>query len=447
MMKSSFIRCIVPVLVLLLYGVTPSLCRASSAKRILVVLQDQDQRSTHSMFFEDLKAQGFSLTFKKHSDAGLVVERWGEFQFENVILFAPAATSFGAKSGLRDMLELIDSGRNVLMITNSSISKKNIDLASELGADFESVESLVFDHLHHAKLPDANGDQSRSDHSLLVVEPEQRVRELFDKRKKTVNSRPLLYRGIGHSVSPENDHSIVALTGAATSYSFSPAVDTTDAGQMLIGKDTTLISLMQTTNNGRVVMVGSTDFFSNELFSTPFIVSRNQQKYDKSGNREFCQDLVLWNFQLIGVLKTTPPRHYNTRTGLTPSMYTIMDPIRFELNISELVVDRWVPYQSNRVQIEYYMMDPYIRTNLNDEGNGTFGINLKAPDVYGVFKFLVKHKVPGYSNIDIVEMAPLRPFRHNEFERFILAAYPYYTSVFSMMIGFWILGILYLYHK
>ncbi len=42
---------------------------------------------------------------------------------------------------------------------------------------------------------------------------------------------------------------------------------------------------------------------------------------------------------------------------------------------------------------------------------------------------------------------PVRPFKHNEYERFLECAYPYYTSALSMMLGFFVLGFFYLYHK
>ncbi len=42
---------------------------------------------------------------------------------------------------------------------------------------------------------------------------------------------------------------------------------------------------------------------------------------------------------------------------------------------------------------------------------------------------------------------PVRPFRHNEYERFLVCAYPYYASAFSTLIAFFILGFAYLYHK
>lgn len=41
----------------------------------------------------------------------------------------------------------------------------------------------------------------------------------------------------------------------------------------------------------------------------------------------------------------------------------------------------------------------------------------------------------------------VRPLEHTQYERFILSAYPYYTSAFSMMIGVVLLSVVYLHYK
>ncbi len=78
---------------------------------------------------------------------------------------------------------------------------------------------------------------------------------------------------------------------------------------------------------------------------------------------------------------------------------------------------------------------------------GTFSKRLRVPDVYGVFKFVLDYQRPGYTHLFVSEQAPVRPFKHDEYERFIPAAYPYYASTFSMMAGFLALTALFLYHK
>lgn len=93
------------------------------------------------------------------------------------------------------------------------------------------------------------------------------------------------------------------------------------------------------------------------------------------------------------------------------------------------------------------MLDPYVRLPLKPDGKGTFALQFKVPDVYGVFKYVIDYKHIGYSYIDLQHTVPVRPYKHDEFERFILSAYPYYASVFSTMLAFFLLGLVFLYSK
>ena len=46
----------------------------------------------------------------------------------------------------------------------------------------------------------------------------------------------------------------------------------------------------------------------------------------------------------------------------------------------------------------------------------------------------------GFTKIHVEELAPLRPFKHNEYDRFLVQAYPYCTGIFSTM-GFVIFSV------
>ena len=70
----------------------------------------------------------------------------------------------------------------------------------------------------------------------------------------------------------------------------------------------------------------------------------------------------------------------------------------------------------------------------------------RVPDVFGVFQLKVTYWRPGYGSLSLVEKVVVRPYRHDEFERFIPAAYPYYASSLSMMLGSFVFGAVVLYH-
>lgn len=48
--------------------------------------------------------------------------------------------------------------------------------------------------------------------------------------------------------------------------------------------------------------------------------------------------------------------------------------------------------------------------------------------MYGIYKFRLFYQRHGVSLINENTQVDIRPFKHNEFPRFILAAYPYYTA-------------------
>ncbi len=52
---------------------------------------------------------------------------------------------------------------------------------------------------------------------------------------------------------------------------------------------------------------------------------------------------------------------------------------------------------------------------------------MQAPDVYGIYKFRVQYRRPAVSVLELSDQVSVRPFKHNEYERFIGQAYPYYA--------------------
>lgn len=109
----------------------------------------------------------------------------------------------------------------------------------------------------------------------------------------------------------------------------------------------------------------------------------------------------------------------------------------------------WKGYTAHDMQLEFVMLDPFIRTTMTPHasGNGTFVAAFKAPDRYGVFKFRVVYNRRGFTVLRSETLVSLRPLNHDEEERFIEAAFPYYASVASMMAGFVVFGCVFLYSR
>ena len=93
-----------------------------------------------------------------------------------------------------------------------------------------------------------------------------------------------------------------------------------------------------------------------------------------------------------------------------------------------------------------FRIDPFVRMTLNGD-NGRFEGKFKLPDVYGVFQFKVDYVRKGLTRLYSTTQFSVRPLRHDQYERFIVSAYPYYASSFSMMIGVCLFSVVFLHFK
>ena len=99
------------------------------------------------------------------------------------------------------------------------------------------------------------------------------------------------------------------------------------------------------------------------------------------------------------------------------------------------------------MQLEFTMLDPHVRLTLSHNNKGTYHVRFTVPDVYGVFKYVVDYQRTGYSSVQLSQQVPVRPFKHNEYERFLLCAYPYYCSAGCTMAAFFMLSFFFLYSR
>ncbi|KAJ7296159.1 hypothetical protein O6H91_Y140700 [Diphasiastrum complanatum] len=257
---------------------------------------------------------------------------------------------------------------------------------------------------------------------------------------------PVLFRGIGHSVNPASSLVVEILIASSTAYSANPSVELTDR-PALTGTSIGLVSVVQARNNARVVISGSLDLFSDRFFHSAVQKFGSLTKYPRSGNEDFAIELSRWVFHERGHLKVVNLQHHKAGEKLEPPMYRISDQLEFSIEIYEWSGKHWRPFQASDVQVQFYMMSPYVLKTLTHNKKGLYSTSFQVPDVYGVFQFKVEYNRLGYTSLAVSKQIPVRPFRHNEYERFIPAAYPYYGSAFSMMTGFFIFGLFFLYHK
>ena len=198
----------------------------------------------------------------------------------------------------------------------------------------------------------------------------------------------------------------------------------------------TLIAAMKARNNARVLISGSLDFFTDEFLSLPGYA-----------NSPVSQALARWTFQKSGVLRVNSISHHRTTDGSTPDSYTIMDDVVYRIEIDEKHTDgQWRPFVSTDLQLEFVRIDPFVRIFLAPISTaGVFEAQFRIPDVYGVYKFKIDYNRMGYTSLANETQVSVRPLLHTQYERFILSAYPYYASAFSMMCGLFLFTFVFLY--
>jgi len=258
---------------------------------------------------------------------------------------------------------------------------------------------------------------------------------------------PILFKGVGMVMDPENPLTIPILRGSSTSYSFFPE-DPIDEYPHGVGSNLMLVTGLQARNNARVVFSGSLLMFSDDyLTSAVQKDADNSEKFEQSGNQALVDSLAKWVFQEKGVLRTGTVTHHKVGETSPPEAYTITDDVHYSIVVEELLEDgTWAPYKSDDVQMEFVRIDPFVRTPLALNG-GAFSVDFKLPDVYGVFQFKVNYRKLGYTFLNSATQVSVRPLEHTQYERFILSAYPYYASAFSMMLGVFVFSLFFLYHK
>lgn len=435
---------LLPVLLLAMamaFLVCPSLSlspESPARTRLLVLLDDLALKSSHSLFFKSLSDRGYELEFKLAYDPSLALRKYGEYLYDGLVLFAPSVEGFGGSVDAASILEFVDSGRDLILAADISTSDVIRDIANECGVDFdEDPTAIVIDHLNFAV------SKSETDHSLIAADSFIESSVLLGEEGIKA---PVLFRGIAHSVAPTNSLVIQVLTASSSAYSANPKAYLKDP-PMLTGTSIGLVSVVQARNNARILISGSLDLFSNKFFGSSVKKFGSSNSHSKSGNERFVTELSKWIFHERGHLKAVNVRHHKVGETQEPAMYRITDHLEYSLEIYEWTREGWRPYLADDVQVQFYMMSPYVLKTLKHDGKGLYYTSFQVPDVYGVFQFKVEYRRLGYTSLSLSKQIPVRPFRHNEYERFIEAAYPYYGASFSMMFGFFVFGIMFLYHK
>jgi len=400
------------------------LISAAQAGKVLVLYENPQIRATHSTLFETLEATGDDLQFKSADDQALEIIKYGVNMYRSILILAPSIDAFGGKVDTAALLAFADNGGSIFIATDTNVGDVLRDVAAEVGMEIDEAGTKVIDH------GSFNEELDDGTHTSISIQPNQ----LLDA-PKIVGSKSgsITFEGVGMKLDESNQLVFPIAVGSPSAYSWYPEEEINEY-PLAIGNELVLVAGLQARNNARIVVSGSL-----AMFSDAFLAGNDAQQ-------EFTKSVILWATKNSGVLRSTDMTHYRVGETDTPSYYTINEQIRFQIKIEELVAGEWVPFDQNDVQVDYHRLDPFVRRTM-DNNNGIFSTEFKLPDTYGVFQFRINYKKIEYTSIELESQLSVRPLRHDQYERFISSAYPYYFSAFSMMIGVSLLSFVVLYHS
>ncbi|KAJ3298569.1 hypothetical protein HDU79_009334 [Rhizoclosmatium sp. JEL0117] len=433
------VKALLCLIALILATVVSAKPAKPAENKVLVVLNALDQKAEFSQYLDSLSKRGFALTIKAVNDDNAHLVVWEELVYHHLLILADSAT--GQSIAPAKVIDFVNRGGNVLIAASSKVSETIRDIAIELSADFDEKGNTVFDSFN---MIGAKPDVVVADRIVgeTVIVPSALKKSIVSGKT------PLVFKGVGHRLTGKNPLIVPVLVGSPTAYSYLESTKGKGAppSSALVGSTLVLVSALQARNNARVVFSGSVDLFKNE-FADLTVESK------KTANAEFVNELTKWVFQEKGVLAVKKTFHHRPTEKQQHGSYRIKEDLVYEIELSEYQNDKWQPYKSKTpIQFSAIMLDPYIRQNLSltstTATTSTYSLNFLTPDVYGVFTFQVEHKRrEGYSWVDEKEVVSIHPFRHDEYPRFLSAAFPYYANVFSMMAGFVALSAVVLYNK
>lgn len=426
------------------YFVTALLTLASQVRHsecsTLVLIDNAGIKETHSIFFDSLKEKGFELTFKLADDPGLALTKYGEYLYENLIIFAPSIEEFGGSIDVAAVTKFVDDGGNALVAANSNVGAPIRELASDCGIEIDEEKTSVIDHHNF----DTSDDGT---HTSIVADVSTTIKSkvMFPSQSQS----PVLFKGVAMTADTDNPLVLEILTASSTAYSYYTDEKISEY-PMAVGKNTLLIAGQQARNNARIVFCGSLDFFSDRYFMSGVknvALGETAKYHDRSGNMEIASDIALWTFKRNGVIRVVEVQHHLAGQSLTPSAYTVEEDVEYKIKIEEFSNGVWGPFKADDLQLEFFRIDPFVRLYLKASDEGVFSTQFKLPDVYGVFKFKIDYDRIGYTHLFSSTQVSVRPKQHTQYERFISSAYPYYASAFSMMVGICIFSFVFLHHK
>lgn len=398
---------------------------------ILVVLEDEDLQTTHSRFIDSIKTIGKTVDIKLASSKSFDLHVDGEYIYDAVVLLCPTAPKMEKKLPVDALIRFVDAGRDLFVAAGHGYSEYTAKVASSIGVDLDYKRNKMTDH-RYVFQPLDDGS-----HTFIRAGGLVQSRYLFGGDE--IEANDIVFSGPGATLFTDNELVDNVIWGSGSCYSTDPSAKPITKIPRVAGSASVLAAALSTRTQSRASYFGSIDSLSNDVF-------------DEAGRKHetALTSFLAWTVGHAGVLRARNLVHSSiSDNGDLANEYRVKDTIKFSIDVEEWngAEAVWMPYLADDMQVEFVMLNPWVRKRLQSSvhKNGTYEATIPVPDQIGVYKFNIQYFRPGVSPIMMSKVVPVRPYLHNEYERFIGMASPYYASSFSMLIGVLLMGLVALY--
>lgn len=414
--------------------------------------------------------RGHSVVVRVAEEAPPLRDAAGTWSFDNLALLAPGFDGGGSGAGglsASDVVEFIDGGGNVLLAADDTAAAGARRLAAEVGVSLHKAGSAVIDHHNFDALDADAGAGGAGNHTVVRTDGFVAPRAILP-----LSAPPVVFCGAAMSIASGADSAGPILVGSPTAYSATPGRRLKKRPKRM-GAELVLAAYVQARNNARVVVLGSLFALSDIAFSAAARGSAcpANDNCGETSNEAFAASVSQWAFQERGVLRLrdathtrgdgSPPERLARSKGTSTSVHADIDApeiapnslyYRIRDNISVAVAidhldgadsgaSSWRPFEADDVQVELILMEPIVRVAMQHVGGGRYAAEFVAPGRPGVYKLRVHYRRPGYTLLHWSTQVTLRPFNHDEFDRFLPGAAPFYAAVWVTLVGCLVFGV------
>ncbi|KAM0342084.1 hypothetical protein ACHAPU_009697 [Fusarium lateritium] len=411
--------------------------------RLLVVLDNPEDKEAYTTFFRDLTERGYDVSYETPKSESLSLFEHGERSYDHLVFLPTKTKGLGPNLTPNVIIEFINAGGNILLTMSSthSVSTSLASVLAELDIAIPAERTgTVVDHFNY------DAESAEKTHDVLVLDTPRNVRIGLKDYFEIPGAFLSVPHAVGHTLG-SGPLLTPLLRAPPTAYSYNPKeqTDTVDPDDLFAaGKQISLISVFQARNSARVTIVGSAEMLQDKAFDTK--VTRKGGKALFPANREFITNLAGWTFKELGVLRVNKIEHRLKGDNETnPSLYRIKNDVTYSISVSEYAWNDWQPFklpEGDHLQLEFSMLSPFHRISLTpvhtDEHETVYSTDFVLPDQHGIFNFMVNYKRPFLTNLEEKNTVSVRHMAHDEYPRSYLinGAWPGLTSISATIIGF-----------